>query len=221
MNLHPYRRNILFRWIASAALLAGVAALVTFVDIKQLLPQPKKPTVRQPPSITLPSREDMAAITTAIGAIRALPGDNQTRLAAIPAKTLMPPEETAEKPELTLSLLLLGDGRRAAVIDGKMYEEGDNLPGGWSVLTISEEGVLLAGERSTELLAWEPLTQVELKRAGDIQAAAAATTQETTTQDSEEETFEADAAVSPEETIRMLGTMLKGNSGTGTTGAGN
>ena len=211
MNLHPYRRNILFRWIASAALLAGVAALVTFVDVKQLLPQPKKPTVRKPPSITLPSRGDMAEITTAIGAIRALPDENQVRLAAIPAKTLMPPEETTEAPELTLSLLLLGSDRRAAVIDNKMYEEGDNVPGGWSVLTISEEGVLLAGERTTELLAWEPLTQIELKRPGDTEAA---TAEEETEEESEEEVVDADAAVSPEETIRILGTMLKGNSGT-------
>ncbi len=218
MNLHPYRRNILFRWIASAVLLAGVAALVTFVDIKQLLPQPQKPTARKPSAITLPSRDDMAVITTAIRAIRSLPGENQARLTSIPAKTLMPPEETVEKPELTLSLLLLGHGRRAAVIDNKMYEEGDSLPGGWSVLTISQEGVLLAGERTTELLTWEPLTQVELRREGDTVPTETATTKE---EELEEETFEADATVSPEETIRMLGNMLKGNSGTGTTGEKN
>jgi hypothetical protein len=219
MNLHPYRRNILFRWIASAALLAGVAALVTFVDIKQLLPQPQKPTVRKPPAITLPSRDDMAVMTTAIGAIRSLPDENETRLTAIPAKTLMPPEETVEKPELALSLLLLGNGRRAAVIDGNMYEEGENLPGGWSVLTISEEGVLLSGERSTELLAWEPLTQVELRREGDTEPTETTSAEEEEDEEFlEEEALEVDAAVSPEETIRMLGNMLKGNSGTGTTG---
>ncbi|MFA7064865.1 MAG: hypothetical protein WC177_05170 [Bacilli bacterium] len=119
-------------------------------------------------TIALPSDHEKDVIATGIALVR-----NPGRREEIPY--LMPSlvEKKQGRVEMAkLTMLVQGQKHQYAMINNRMYREGDTLPDGRKVTSMDSAGVLLSALGTTEILAWVPPLKVELKKSAPAAPAA-------------------------------------------------
>ncbi|MBG0775650.1 MAG: general secretion pathway protein GspB [Desulfovibrionaceae bacterium] len=174
--MHPYRRQIVWRWIAAlGVVIAALSWVGTDTGTTLLRETPNRPVKRK--ELPLPSPQEMASLQSTVTALRR---DTQRRaphpeirpvrgllvdkLATQPQAAATPGEQPSRA--VVLSLIMVGPGGRFAVLNGVAYEEGSLLADGRRVASIEPDGVVLEIEGQEERIPWSPLHSVSLFKPG-------------------------------------------------------
>lgn len=177
--MHPQRQHILYRSIALLVLLVAGAVGFNYVNIKAMVPRYSVPEAPPIPDMTLPEDSNKAKIVSAIEALNNLAVQQAERSAAYPrmelvdisplqrqqnelARELAGSGPVFKGPEV--GMIIMSQGKPRALIDGKLYTVGQELPDGRVVHKIDNEGVVLEAEGQTERVTWQHPMRVELKK---------------------------------------------------------
>lgn len=177
--MHPGRRNILIRWIGYAAVVIATAGWI-YMDEPQM-PRANTDILKTlaPKTVDLPSDQVTEAIRAAIRV-------SEKKVATFGSVDKVDPSlivldvASIDKQQMVLdvSTIFLGPPDKFAVLGGKIYKEGENLPDGRKVKSIDADGVNLALGDTITRLTWVPPFRVELTGGAQHKARAVATEQE-------------------------------------------
>lgn len=204
--IHPARNNIVLRWVLAVLVLGGGAVLIHFLLPAPMVSQPVEPNLEQPQTSGFPSPEE-AKLLRSVARSVAL-GQGSSDQVDFVDPTLLTAAGSSGK-NLVLSLVSLGR-KRFAVINGRVFHQGDTLDDGRIVRTISAKGVLLTMGSREERLLWIPPLRVELKKP-ETQPMATAVPMDSSTQALSVKTTEG-RPMTPEElmdALRKLGAGAK------------
>lgn len=129
----------------------------------------------QIPDMTPPTLPDPAwhkTITQALADLGAAPSQPSFNLLEA---TLISPKTSVGRSATRLTLIVPKAAQRLAMIDGRVYREGDQLPDGRRIHAISPQGVLLEAAGAIETTPWIPPLTVRLEQASQPPAFANAT----------------------------------------------
>jgi hypothetical protein len=173
--MHPASQTLFLRFSLLAATLVAVLAgggMYAAGLLEEAARQRPEVPDMTPPGLPDPKwRQDIAQ---ALSALATPP--SQASIDTLET-TLISPKTTVGRTAARLTLLVAKGAQRLAMIDGRVYREGDTLPDGRRVHTISPQGVILEAAGALETTPWIPPLAVRLEQAAAPPAFANATLQ--------------------------------------------
>ena len=159
--MHVLRKELCIRMVLLILVVGGLlyygAGAVTKTVQKSSRLRAKPVTVR---NVALPSDREKDVIAMGIALVRD-PGRGEQIIYLTPSLV----EKKQGRVEMArLTMLVQGEKHQYAMINDRMYREGDSLPDGRKVVSMDSAGVLLSALGSTEVLPWMPPLKVELKK---------------------------------------------------------
>lgn len=122
-----------------------------------------RPQLPENTTVSLPDEKDRTLLRLAIAWTEAQPA--QAAIELLDASLLSPRKEGRAATNLTM---ILSRGReRLAMIDGRVFRQGDTLPDGRVIQNITPQGVMLRTGGQVELTPWIPPLSVHLEKAAD------------------------------------------------------
>lgn len=171
--MHPWRRNILYRWIFALVVVLGVGGWLVY-DWYETPP----PVVDRPRpevgKLELPKAQETAALKNAITVIREL-SDKAPVMVAEPSSSLLDTELVEEKVQIQLGMIFLGDASRYATLNEHIYKQGQALDEYRRLVTVAPESVDVDDRGSVDRIYWEGPQMVALVKAQPQTAAENAT----------------------------------------------
>ncbi|WP_461210029.1 hypothetical protein [Desulfocurvus sp. DL9XJH121] len=163
--MHPGRRNILIRWIGYAVVIVATAAWI-YMDEPQA-PVRKADVMQRlaPKIVDLPSDEVTEAIRSAVDVTKRKVATFGEVEKVDPALIVLDQEALKDEPGrvmLSVSTIFLGPPDKYAVLGGRIYKEGDQVPDGRTVQGIDADGVTLAMGDTVDRMPWVPPFRVEI-----------------------------------------------------------
>lgn len=170
--MHPSRWNVLLR-IALGVLL--MAAPVVWYSMQE---PPARPSMRQKrmEKSYLPNEGDMRSLRGAVADLSdrssapqpmSLDARDMGLLACPGLSSVEAPQQALVSEDVArddVSLLFMSAGNRMAMINGRLYAEGWQLPDGRRVSRITPRGVLLMADGRQQFVPWEAPMRVKLVR---------------------------------------------------------
>ncbi len=166
------RKLILFRWVCALLLVIG-----GLIGIYYMVPQNLE--VQLPPMknykrtvLKIPPPSERAILKRAVSIVKGLRESQVKTNTLVTYQDLKPSLFYIQRQKmgqqktslLTVSLIFLGQGERYAIINGSIYKQGDMLPDGRQVLSISDRGILIRARDNVYLVPWKGTGYVRLER---------------------------------------------------------
>lgn len=166
---NPSRRHILWRWLATILIVAGsIFWLVWFKD-----PQPihtlSDTQNLQPPSLEIP---DQNIRENLLQGLRIVDNPPQHESLSSLDTTFLPRMERGvdqgmEDPEeIVLGLVFTGERENLAMINSRIYTQGQKLPDGRKLAAVTDKGILLSGHGGEKWISWDAPHAVLLQKRG-------------------------------------------------------
>ena len=166
--MHPWRRQILYRWVLAVLAVLGLGGYVAYTAMESPPPRFMDRTPKVEP-LKLPSSGDLSALDQAVKVVaelshetpRPVPAPDPDLLDALAVQVAvqepaLEQEEEAREPLPSLGMIFLGDASRFTSLDGRLYSTG--------VQEIDRNKVSLSARGREETLYWVDPMRVLLTR---------------------------------------------------------
>lgn len=167
--MHVLRKELCIRMVLLLLVVGGLgyyAAGAVTATVRKSASLRARPVSAD--TVALPSDREKKVIASGIALIRN-PGRGE-QISYLTPSLVEKKQGRVEVAQLTM--LVQGEKHQYAMIDNRMYREGDTLPDGRKVISMDSAGVLLSALGNTEILPWMPPLKVELKKSVPVPSAA-------------------------------------------------
>jgi len=167
--MHVLRKELCIRMVVLLLVVGGLGYYAVGTVTKTMQ---KSGRLRARPvsvhNVSLPSDREKDVIAMGIALVRSPKRGEQ--IVYLTPSLVEKKQKRVEMAQLTM--LVQGEKHQYAMINDRMYREGDSLPDGRKVVSMDSAGVLLSAQGTTEMLPWMPPLKVELKKSVPVPSAA-------------------------------------------------
>lgn len=196
--MHPLRKHVLWRWLIMAFIIVSMLLWLFWLS-PPMQPRAAESTDMSPPDIDIPGGDIPSILNRGIKILANPPrldSAGSLNFSFLPqAQTL---KSSREIEPLTLGLVFTGQREKFALIDGHIYAQGQILPSGEEVLTISSKGVLISSDDGQRWLPWVHTGTVSLKREV-LESSDASLTEESEDSESSREVEQFEQIINPDQ----------------------
>lgn len=162
--MHSSRKHILWRWLAVLVCVLGTGFWLVWFKAEPVRPSLPSNTNLQPPDLAIPAQDVHDELRAGMRLMAHLPQQDipgQANLSFVPA--LNRNATVGQEQPVMLGLIFQGGQKHFAVLNGRIYAQGQTMEDGKRVVSVSKQGVLLGGQGGEQWIPWKPPAMVQLQ----------------------------------------------------------
>ncbi len=162
--MHSSRKHILWRWLAVLVCVLGTGFWLVWFKAEPARPSLPSNKNLQPPELAIPAQDVHDELRTGMRLVAHPPQQDvpgRVNLSFVPAESRN--TTVGQEQPVMLGLIFQGVQKHFAVLNGRIYAQGQTMDDGKRVVSVSKRGVLLAGQGGEQWIPWKPPAMVQLQ----------------------------------------------------------
>lgn len=172
-NMHPGRQGIILRWVAATLVIVAFFFWATWFKQDPVQRTLSSTRSMEPPRLEIPGSNIRESLAMGLRIIEQPPVAGP--VAGLDMTFLPVPRSDGRDPgepeQIMLGLIFIGDHENLAIINGKVYVQGQVMPNGQTLAAVTEHGVFISDGDGGRWVPWEGPVRMVLARGGDTQTA--------------------------------------------------
>ena len=162
--MHSSRKHILWRWLAVLVCVLGTGFWLVWFKAEPVRPSLPNNKNLQPPELAIPDKEVHNQLRKGMRLVAHPPQQDisgRVNLSFVPEANRN--GTVGQEQPVMLGLIFQGAKKHYAVLNGRIYAQGQTMEDGKRVVSVSKQGVLLGGQGGEQWIPWKSPTMVQLQ----------------------------------------------------------